>query len=228
MSITTVFDPPTAADSQSVFNTKAFDTFSKLNAWSGEANALQAAINVLASSAASSQSSAAISESNAAASAAAALSNAAAAAASAGATVWVSGQTYAINDRCFSTVNQRVYIRKTAGAGTTDPSGDATNWKFLAGQRPVYRQATGATASVAVGEWVGLANAAQSTVTLPTVLAVEDEVWISPENGRSDNRIDLNGHTLESSAATFLVIGDPTETVRLIKVGGTVGLRLIY
>ena len=40
MSIAVVFDPPTPADPPAAFNTKAFDTVSKLNTWSTQANTL--------------------------------------------------------------------------------------------------------------------------------------------------------------------------------------------
>jgi len=42
--------------------------------------------------------------------------------------VWVSGTTYAINDFRRSPANFQIYRRLTAGAGTTDPSLDTTNW----------------------------------------------------------------------------------------------------
>lgn len=56
---------------------------------------------------------------------------AASAVATAGATVWVSGTTYAIGDVRWSPVNLQSYRRSTAGAGTTDPSLDTTNWTRL-------------------------------------------------------------------------------------------------
>jgi hypothetical protein len=64
-----------------------------------------------------------------------ALAEAAAAAAtsSANASIWVSGQTYAIGVVRFSPINFLSYRRKTAGAGTTDPSLDAANWALVAG-----------------------------------------------------------------------------------------------
>jgi len=52
---------------------------------------------------------------------------AAAAAASAGAVLWVSGTTYTLGYLVYSPFNYQVY-RRIAGAGTTDPSADATNW----------------------------------------------------------------------------------------------------
>jgi hypothetical protein len=51
-----------------------------------------------------------------------------AAAASAGSIAWVSGTTYGVGDLRYSPIDFQNYRRKTAGAGTTDPSLDATNW----------------------------------------------------------------------------------------------------
>ena len=46
----------------------------------------------------------------------------------AGAILWVSGTTYAIGNVRTSPLTALPYRRKTAGAGTTDPSLDGTNW----------------------------------------------------------------------------------------------------
>lgn len=54
--------------------------------------------------------------------------SAANAAASTGAAQWVSGTTYAIGTAVWSPTTFAIYRRLTAGAGTTDPSADATNW----------------------------------------------------------------------------------------------------
>lgn len=44
-------------------------------------------------------------------------------------TKWISGTTYAIGDVTWSPADFQAYRRKTAGAGTTDPSADSTNWQ---------------------------------------------------------------------------------------------------
>jgi hypothetical protein len=49
----------------------------------------------------------------------------------AGAVLWVSGTTYGVGDAVTSPANLATYRRKIAGAGTTDPSLDATNWTFV-------------------------------------------------------------------------------------------------
>lgn len=45
---------------------------------------------------------------------------------------WVSGTTYAKNATAISQVNFQSYRRRVAGAGTTDPANDTTNWRILA------------------------------------------------------------------------------------------------
>lgn len=50
----------------------------------------------------------------------------------AGEVVWVSGSTYAIGDLRIRTQTHRVYKRLTAGAGTTAPESDPTNWEDYA------------------------------------------------------------------------------------------------
>ncbi|MBZ2208467.1 hypothetical protein [Massilia soli] len=73
------------------------------------------------------------------ASATAAGSSASAAAAAAEAAVfaanaplWVSGTTYSQYQAAMSPLSLQTYRRKTAGAGTTDPSLDSTNWRAIA------------------------------------------------------------------------------------------------
>lgn len=51
----------------------------------------------------------------------------------AGVTAWVSGTTYAIGVTRYDTTNYLTYRRKTAGAGTTRPGLDSTNWQLLTG-----------------------------------------------------------------------------------------------
>ena len=51
----------------------------------------------------------------------------------AGAVLWVTGTTYAIGNVVYSPLTLTNYRRRTAGAGATDPSLDATNWISLGG-----------------------------------------------------------------------------------------------
>jgi len=58
---------------------------------------------------------------------------AAASALSAGATIWVSGTTYTAGVSKYSPLDGQVYRRMITGAGTTDPSQDAVNWRVVNG-----------------------------------------------------------------------------------------------
>jgi hypothetical protein len=51
----------------------------------------------------------------------------------AGASMWVSGTTYALGNVVWSPSNYQTYRRIIAGAGTTDPASDATNWVLVSG-----------------------------------------------------------------------------------------------
>ena len=42
---------------------------------------------------------------------------------------WVSGTTYALGKTVRSPTDHQRYVRVVAGAGTTDPANDATNWR---------------------------------------------------------------------------------------------------
>jgi len=114
MSITPLPDPPLRSDGPATFADKGDVFMAALPAFVTEANALEANVNDKEASAVASAEAAAASE--------------IAAAAVSGSTKWVSGTTYAVGDVRWSPANSQSYRRKTDGAGTTDPSSDATNW----------------------------------------------------------------------------------------------------
>lgn len=123
--ITALPTVPTYSDDAPTFDAQfeAFNTALKDNFVSG-ANAL--ATNVYNNAA-----EAATSAANAALSKTAAEAAQLAAEAAAGATKWISGTTYAQGDVTWSPIDYQSYRRKTAGAGTTDPSADSTNWERI-------------------------------------------------------------------------------------------------
>lgn len=118
MSITALPQPPTRSDPVN-FNPRADAFLSALPTFATEANELQADVNAK-------QTAAALSASNAAAAELAA--NAAA-----NVTAWVSGTNYDVGNVRYSPITYLSYRRKTAGAGTTDPSADSTNWQLING-----------------------------------------------------------------------------------------------
>lgn len=118
MSITALPVPPTRSDPVN-FSARADDFLSALPTFATEANELQADVNAKQIAAANSATNAAASE--------------LAANASSNASVWVSGTTYAVGNVRYSPITYLSYRRKTAGAGTTDPSADPTNWELING-----------------------------------------------------------------------------------------------
>lgn len=118
MAITALPTPPSRQDPTN-FNDRADAFLGALPQFQSEANTLQTDVN-------NKQIACAISEANAAASALASANTA-------NTSKWISGTTYAIGDNRFSPINFLTYRRKTAGAGTTDPSLDSTNWQLLTG-----------------------------------------------------------------------------------------------
>ena len=50
-----------------------------------------------------------------------------------GAGVWVSGATYSVGALVYSPITFQTYRRAIAGAGTTDPSLDDSNWVLVGG-----------------------------------------------------------------------------------------------
>lgn len=48
--------------------------------------------------------------------------------------LWVSGTTYAQGRVTISPTDWQTYVRKVAGAGSTDPASDATNWMPCGGR----------------------------------------------------------------------------------------------
>lgn len=74
---------------------------------------------------------------------------------------WVSGAQYAIGTVVLSTVDFCYYVRKVAGAGTTDPSSDTTNWQNTNGIKSIQRGSFAAVATVTISS----VNIAKSTVS---------------------------------------------------------------
>jgi hypothetical protein len=127
MPITALPLPPLRSDPAN-FSSRADAFMSALPTFATEANQLQSDVNAKQTAAAANQT--------------AAQSAQAAAEAASNATVWVSGTTYAIGNVRYSPSDFKSYRRKTAGAGTTDPSADPTNWQLLTGLGNVDLTAT--------------------------------------------------------------------------------------
>ncbi len=122
--------------------------------------------------------------------------NSALAAGYAGATVWVSGTTYALYDVRFSPINQRSYRRIIAGAGTTDPSADATNWALIDIVRPIV-QVNASTYTAVAGFHYEIIYAGVCTLSLPASPGSGNAVEVTVSNAY-DNVLARNGSTIEA------------------------------
>lgn len=143
MTMTALPSAPLPTDDTGTFNAKAFALLGALPGFVTEANATEAAVDADAAAALAHKNAAATSATASETSRLASASSADAAATSAGAVVWVSGTTYAIGAKVWSLINGRVHVRRVAGAGTTDPANDATNWEdVIGGQRIRITSAT--------------------------------------------------------------------------------------
>lgn len=112
MAITPLPPAPLLSDSTSTFNSKAFVFVDSLSTFVTETNDLAIQVSDDAQTAEAA---------------------AAAAVATTSATQWVSGTTYSLGAVVWSPANYLLYRRKVAGAGTTDPSLDPTNWALIFG-----------------------------------------------------------------------------------------------
>ena len=208
--------PPSTA-SPSTFDSRADAFLTALPTFQTEMDALADNVFANATDAATSATTASTQSGIATTQASNALASATAAAASAGASLWVSGTTYSIGDVRYSPATQRVYRRLTAGAGTTDPSADGTNWKAVDTEPVVVVVAGTSQTAVAYSHYI-LTNAAATTVTLPAGPASGDTVWVTWKNNRADNVVARNGQTIG---------GDPSNLTLDGRVRGTVALRFV-
>lgn len=85
-----------------------------------------------------------------------------------GIALWVSGTTYPLGYQVISPADLNVYVRKVAGAGTTDPKDDATNWKLLTIRRTRQGLDFVATGTSSSGSIITKDLAASATITSST------------------------------------------------------------
>lgn len=150
--------------------------------------------------------------------------SAAAAAASVAAALWVSGTTYAVGDVRRSPITYFAYRRLTAGAGTTDPSADATNWALAFAAAPALVTVSGTSATAqAFGHYL-LTNASATTLTLPASPAAGDLIWVTALNGRYDNVLGRNAKLI-MGLAEDCTLDNPNPTYALRFIDNTYGWR---
>jgi len=81
-----------------------------------------------------------------------------------GVNAWVSGTAYAKNVAVISQVNFQTYRRRVAGAGTSDPANDSTNWAMLTGAGSFIPQPVAASSlNLAAGNYFTRTQTANQT-----------------------------------------------------------------
>jgi hypothetical protein len=150
-------------------------------------------------------------------------SNAVTAVTAASAIQWASGTTYAVGDCRWSPTDMRVYRRKTAGAGTTDPNADPTNWGLVNPEPPVVIVSTTSYTAASNFHYV-LTNAGLTTLNLPATPNAGDVVLCTVANQLRTNILARNGNYLMVNPAT----GAPlTEDMTLDTVSGTISVKYL-
>lgn len=108
---------------------------------------------------------------------------------------WVTGTTYAAGKVVWSPTDFQYFMRKTAGAGATDPASDTTNWI-----------PTGMRAIKSIQRGVALFSA--TTVTVSSVVAAKSTLDLlgsdcsDPSDNAKPVRITLTNATTITSAVT--------------------------
>lgn len=152
--------------------------------------------------------------------------NAQAAASGVSAALWVSGTTYAIGDVRRSPANGYPYRRLTAGAGTTDPSADPTNWVLAAVFFPAMSVVSGTSVTASAWWHYVLTNASATTVTLPAAPSAGDVVWITTANSRTDNVVSRNGLRIMSLLEN-MTLNERNGTTQLRYVNASIGWAIV-
>lgn len=119
--------------------------------------------------------------------------------ASANQTKWISGTTYAIGDEVWSPTDFQAYRRKTAGAGTTDPSADSTSW-----QRTEY---SASSAQVQSGQayTTGGASTAYTLTPTPAISGIAPTL---------DQEWDVTFHAAAGATPTLSVSGTTAKSLK--------------
>lgn len=110
-----------------------------------------------------------------------------------GAAPWVSGTTYAVGKVVLSPAdNYQSYVRVIAGAGTTDPSSDSTNWKPI-----------GARAIKSIQRGVINITVASATATITSVNTSKSELRYLGGDGRDGGAVPMVPRLVLTNSTTI-------------------------
>lgn len=135
------------------------------------------------------------------------------AASSASANVWVSGTTYAVGASVWSPLNYLIYRRIIAGAGTTDPSLDSTNWASLG-----YQEKLVSGSNIKSINTVSLLGSGDITISA-------NPIWVT----KTSNYTAVSGDAIRANTSggtftiTLPVSPSDNDTIRWKDYSGTFG-----
>lgn len=126
---------------------------------------------------------------------------------------WITGTTYAIGDVRYSTLDFFNYRRKTAGAGSTDPSLDPTNWALLTKTANGGSDTTSSAIDISLSSTAGrlqiiTMTAANKKVTLPAATALVKGSSIFVIRNAGNYRF-----AIRNNAAAFLCWLNPGQII---------------
>lgn len=124
--------------------------------------------------------------------------------------IWVSGKAYAQGDQAISPTDWGVYIRKAAGAGTTNPAADPVNWQPF-GARAIRSIQRGTTTQSSGPITVAAVNVAKTELRLLSsanvgIKTARLEDYLQAGSGGGRWYWDGDNITLSLSSATALAI----------------------
>ena len=108
------------------------------------------------------------------------------------------------------------------GLGGSGANSAAAALAALGAGLPAINIVTGTSTTAIVNQNYVLTNVAQTSITLPSTANAGDPIWVSCDNGLSNNTIVRNGHKIKSVAEN-LVIDVANVTVQLRYVNANVG-----
>ena len=137
-----------------------------------------------------------------------------------GEAVWNAATAYTVGQEAIRPTLHKTYRRKVAGAGTTDPSADPTNWWEISVQPavPLVDVATNTTATLGVVYRL----TASLTLTLPAAPAVGDWVAFVNNSATDTGVVARNGKKI-MGLSEDMTINNVFASGRLVFSGDTTG-----
>lgn len=220
MAITALPTPPSRSDPTN-FAARADAFLGALPTFGTEANALAVEVNGYATAASGSASSAATQAGIATTQAGLANTAATTAASTAGATQWVSGTTYSVGQVVWSPITAYSYRRLIAGAGSTDPSADSTNWKQSAGTGDLSQTGTQSISNKTFlnSKELITVSATAATGTINYDVATQSVLYYTT-NASGNFTINIRGNS-SVTLNSLMAIGESFTETFMVTNGGT-------